>query len=190
MKQKLKNVSASDEKGYAKNSPFSNEARNAYVTEHLTEALLTLLREKPIGDISISELCDEAVVGRASFYRNYESKEDILRAYIGKLFHEWTDKYNEEGDGNRPISELILALFVHFEAYQDFYSLLNARGLVYLLKDIIMGLCGAKPEHSKLEAYSSAFAAYTLYGWIEVWFQRGMQESAEEMSKMFQSQGL
>ncbi len=100
------------------------------------------------------------------------------------------DKYDQQGDGNRPISELILALFMHFEDYQEFYSLLNERGLVFLLKDTIMGLCGPKPEHSKLEAYGSAFIAYTLYGWIEVWFQRGMQESAEEMSKMFQSQGL
>ena len=57
-------------------SPFSNEARNAYVIEHITDALLTLLKDKPIGDISISELCDLAGIGRASVYRNFESKED------------------------------------------------------------------------------------------------------------------
>ena len=29
-----------------------------------------------------------------------------------------------------------------------------------------------------------------LYGWIEVWFQRGMKESAEEMAEMLKAQGL
>ena len=61
-------------------SPFSNKARNAYVIEHITDSLLKLLRDKPIGDISISELCDLAGIGRASFYRNFESKEEIGRA--------------------------------------------------------------------------------------------------------------
>ena len=54
-------------------SPFSNEARNAYVIEHITDALLTLLKDKPIGYISISELCDFSGIGRASFYRNFET---------------------------------------------------------------------------------------------------------------------
>ena len=48
-------------------SPMSNEGRNAYVIEHLTEALLLLLTKKPMENISISELVDTAGVGRASF---------------------------------------------------------------------------------------------------------------------------
>lgn len=70
-------------------SPMSNEGRNIYVIEHITESLLTLLEDKAIEDISISELCDNAGIGRASFYRNYNSKEDILKAYINKLFNGW-----------------------------------------------------------------------------------------------------
>lgn len=29
-----------------------------------------------------------------------------------------------------------------------------------------------------------------MNGWIEVWFQRGMKESAEEMAGMLKAQGL
>lgn len=169
-------------------SPFSNQARNTYVIEHITESLLKLLQDKPVGDISISELCDLAGVGRASFYRNFESKEDILRGYISKIFKEWTDEAG--GKENRPLNELLGLLFAHFEKHKDFYRLLNERNLVYLLKDVIIGLYGPNPGHSKVEAYARAYVAYTLYGWIEVWFQRGMQETAEEIAGMFQAQGL
>ena len=111
-------------------SPFSNEARNAYVIEHITDALIKLLRDKPIGDISISELCDLAGIGRASFYRNFESKDDILRRYINEIFREWTDEADKKE--NRPLNELLGLLFAHFEKHRDFYSLLNERNLVYL----------------------------------------------------------
>jgi len=169
-------------------SPFSNEARNAYVIEHITDALRKLLKDKPIGDISISELCDLAGIGRASFYRNYESKEDILRRYINEIFKEWADELDKKEI--RPLSELLGLLFAHFGKHRDFYSLLNERNLIYLLKDVIIGLCGPKPEHCKEEAYARAYVVYALYGWIEVWFQRGMQESAEEIAGMFKERGL
>ena len=169
-------------------SPMSNQGRNAYVIEHITDALLNLLQEKPIEDISISELCELAKIGRASFYRNFNSKEDILRAYIHQLFQEWT-KENRQWE-NQLLSDLLRSLFTHFEKHQSFYKLLNQQNLIYLLKDVIIRLCGPKPEHSKEEAYARTYIAYTLYGWIEVWFQRGMQETAEEIAEMFQNQGL
>lgn len=169
-------------------SPFSNEARNTYVIEHITDALLKLLQDKPIGDISISELCKLAGIGRASFYRNFKVKEDILRRYINKIFKEWTDESDKKE--NRPPSELLALMFAHCEKHKNFYSLLNERDLIYLLKEVIIGLYGAKPEHCKEEAYARAYFAYALYGWIEVWLQRGMQESTEEIVEMFKIRGL
>ena len=68
-------------------SPMSNEGRNAYVIEHINEALLGLLKEKSLNEISISEICETAGVGRMSFYRNYESKEDVIKNWaIDKVF--------------------------------------------------------------------------------------------------------
>lgn len=168
-------------------SPMSNEGRNSYVIEHITDALLKLLKDKPINAVSISELCDLAGIGRASFYRNFESKEDILKAYINMLFHEWI---NHVEINDIPLSDLVYQMFSHFEKHKEFYELLNNRQLIYLLKDVIIDICGPKPEQSNAEAYAKAFVSYTLYGWIEVWFQRGMQESAEEISSMFKWQGL
>ena len=38
---------------------MSNEGRNAYVIEHINEALLGLLKEKSLNEISISEICEK-----------------------------------------------------------------------------------------------------------------------------------
>ena len=63
-------------------SPYSNDARNRYVTDGITNTLINLLKERPIAEISISEICQNACVGRTSFYRNYETKEDVIKKYI------------------------------------------------------------------------------------------------------------
>ncbi len=168
MEQKTKNV-----------SPFSNESRNAYVVEHLTSSMLALLEEKPITEISISELCGMAGVGRTSFYRNYEEKEDIIKTYIEQLSQDWVGKCKEAPD--LPVKEIVRSVFSHFEANRDFYSLLNKRGLVYLLKDVILDLCGFNSEQEMAAAYSSAYVGFFLYGWIEVWFRRGMKDTTEEL---------
>lgn len=169
MEQKAKSV-----------SPFSNENRNAYVLEHLTGSLLMLLVEKPLEQISISELCDAAGVGRTSFYRNFETKEEILKAHIKHLFCGWMNEW--KSSPGLPLSELVYQVFSHFETNRDFYSLLNKRGLTYLLKDILLDLCGFNPDQEVAAAYSSAYAAFFLYGWIEVWFRRGMKETAAELA--------
>jgi len=169
-------------------SPMSNEGRNTYVVQHLTNAFLELLYEKPISNISISELVDKAGVGRASFYRNYNCKEDILKAYLNELFLEWINEWGE--NKGSPLSEQLKTMIAHFEKHRSFYALLNGRGLTYLLKDIIIDIYGPKPEYEKTQAYASAFFTYALYGWIDVWFQRGMKESSDEIAVMFKAQGL
>ena len=69
---------------------MDNMEKNTYVKTQLTAALLGLLEEKDLRDISISEIASAAGVHRVSFYRNYGEKEDILREYIGQLLGVWT----------------------------------------------------------------------------------------------------
>lgn len=169
-------------------SAQSNEKRNAYVIEHITDSFFELLAQKPISDISISELTDLAGVGRASFYRNFKRKEDIITTHLNQLFREWLSECNK--NNNAPLSEQVRTMITHFETHRSFYTLLNEQGLTYMLKDIIIGFCGPKPEYDMLQAYASSFTAYTIYGWIDVWFQRGMKESSEELYELFKAQGL
>ena len=54
----------------------------------LIEALLDLMEEKPFKDISISELTAKADLSRRTFYRLFETKEDILLYHIKTLWYE------------------------------------------------------------------------------------------------------
>ena len=55
---------------------------NIRVKSNITKALFRLMHEKSFSDISITELIRDAGVARVSFYRNYDSKEDVLVTLI------------------------------------------------------------------------------------------------------------
>lgn len=167
---------------------MDNIEKNTYVKAQMTDALLKLLKEKELKNISVSEITALAQVGRISFYRNYNEKEDILKEYILTLFGKWMKEYDDSGKNSN--DELMGAMFAHLSEYGDFYRLLSDRKLLYLLKDVITWICGPKPEYPNLGAYVAAFISSGLYGWIEEWFARGMQESAEEMTEMLKNRAV
>ena len=65
------------------NLTISNRESNRLTRESLEISLLQLLEKKELAKITISELVNRAGVSRASFYRNYNSKEEILEELFG-----------------------------------------------------------------------------------------------------------
>lgn len=56
--------------------------RPSYAKELLHQALLTLLRKKPLEKVTVSELCKKAGVNRTTFYNYYTAPSDILREIV------------------------------------------------------------------------------------------------------------
>lgn len=175
MKQKAKSVSA-----------LSNEKRNLYSRQQLTKALLTLLKKKELGDITVSELCEEAGVGRVTFYRNYTDMTDIVRQFLLEDNREWTQAIVTE---DIPFNEKFRCIFRHFEDEREVYTVLNRRGLTGLLKDVIEEAWQLKLDGTPAEAYTGAYAMYLVYGFIEVWFKRDMVDSSDEMAMLLSAVG-
>ena len=173
-------------------SPMSNEARNSYVIEQITRALTGLLRAKPIGEVSISELCAAAGVGRASFYRNFDSKEAVLQRQDEALLRRWQRDYDTAKaraltEGREP-DNLMVSLLMFYKENRDFYTLVY-RNDSRILLDTILKICGPLQEDPNAPAYVKAFIAYGIYGAVSEWIRRGMTESAEELAAlMAQSQ--
>lgn len=164
---------------------MDTQEKQTYVKRQLTAALLELLEEKELRDISVSALTAAAGVHRVSFYRSYGEKEDVLREYLLGLFGDWIAKYDRQE--RHSDDDFCVHLFAHLYEYRDFYRLLSRRGLLYLLKDVLVQICGPRPEYPNLGAYTAAFISYGLYGWIEEWAVRGMRESPEEMAALLKS---
>lgn len=152
----------------------------SYVRQQLTTALLDLLQEKDLNDITVSQLTEKAQVGRVSFYRQFTSKEAILAAHIQQLLTPLMSQW-ETSPTPEQSNTYLGQLFGHFDEHRDFYLLLSRRGLFDLLRQELKTRFGPKPTHSNFEAYVTAYFSYGLFGWIDEWFNRGMVENTEEI---------
>ncbi len=158
-------------------SPMSNEGRNTYVINHITDSLIKLMGEKPFNDISISELCDLAGVGRASFYRNFETKEDVLKKRLREIWYEWAKDYENIND----MSYFIESILKYFYKNKDFNLLLYKHGLSQLIYEIVRW--GTKIDESKnnIERYAKSTVTGLIFGAVDEWMRRGMQETPEQI---------
>lgn len=156
----------------------SNE-KDSYVSDKITKALLELLTNYTLKEISISFLCDEAGVGRASFYRNFDSKEDILIKYDAKLIKQWGKEY--ENDKNSTPESLIPSLLIHYKKYKGFYLMMYKNDLSDIVLKTILKACELDKKENNIEAYATSFIGYGIFGIVNEWIKRGMQETTEEI---------
>lgn len=164
---------------------MNNIEKNTYVRKQITNALLLLLKEKDIKDISVRELTDRALVGRVSFYRNYSSKEDILKQESERLLQEWGNLFASM-QTETEYSHFLLSLFDYFRDHSDFYTTLYRAGLSQIIMDTIISTAKISPATANLDAYMRSFWSYGIYGWIIEWIKRGMQESGHDLYELFQ----
>lgn len=82
----------------------------------LRESLLELMREKPIGEITVTELCKNADVNRGTFYTYYKDPMDLLSHIQDGLCREF-DQVLESHRGQSNPRALFLELMQ--VAYED-----------------------------------------------------------------------
>ena len=149
---------------------------NLFVRDCITKALFKLMKSKNYHDITVSALVKTAGVSRNSFYRNYQSIEDILRQYLVEQTSQWWNEYIAD-----PTPNIIAETFQHFLNMREEILLLYRTGLSHLLMEHII-LCGKQSLTGEVSnAYQTAFMSGGLCGLTNEWILRGMKETPAEM---------
>jgi AcrR family transcriptional regulator len=99
----------------------------------LQHALTSLILKKGYDAITIQDICDEANVGRSTFYAHYTSKDDLKRSGFERLRKELVDRQREAQATPGDISDrslgFSLTMFEHARDHIDLYrALVGGRG--------------------------------------------------------------
>lgn len=159
-------------------------ATTDYLKESMGTALLELMREKPIGKISIEEMTAKADVGRSTYFRYFKSKDEVLSFKILCLWKRFSEERG--GDGISQVSpEGIQLLFEFCLSIRPIFDLLYDAGH----QDVILSfyLQGAAPVIDQANAntyYFIQFITFGLFGLMNAWVLGGYKETPEEMAQI------
>ena len=163
---------------------------NKRVKKQICAAFFGLLRQSDADDvdsISISQITSRANVSRMAYYRNFKSKNAIVKYYIDEVM--WSDITDELGDDiDFWTNEYGQVFFSTMKKHRDTILLLESHGYSSVLLSSFNHhneeIAGDMPSNS-IERYKLYYAAGASMNAVLVWLQSGCKESVESMVDSF-----
>ena len=158
----------------------------------LREGLLRCLKHTSIDKLSVSELCRESGVNRATFYNHYEIPKDILM----EIGMEYADEIKRifESSTKLPISEKLAhcleVLYNNKETIKIIYGSGSDQHLTNVSSDIFMWIWGQVGDIVKklnlkhdadyeLVAYAMGMGVYNL---VKIWLTEDVDRTPSEIA--------
>ncbi|MCR5391558.1 MAG: TetR/AcrR family transcriptional regulator [Lachnospiraceae bacterium] len=159
----------------------------------ITESLLKLMHEMPYDEITVKRIILDTDLVRKTFYRNFESKDDVLDSIINKAIDEYVGALENTSD------DPLTVIFNFCRLKKDLFSILQKNNMLYLL---LLKLNEKLPQISKttdpdknpfvklmsgLEPdYLIAFNIGAIWNIISLWVERGMKEDPSEIRHLIE----
>lgn len=112
--------------------------------EMIASTFMEQLNDKPFQKISISELCNKAMVSRQTFYSLFDSKENILYYEYQKRCLSFSSYFEDEN--NITIPKLVHTFIQYISDYSDFFSILVNNNLTVILNTGIKEFLSTCPK--------------------------------------------
>jgi AcrR family transcriptional regulator len=170
-----------------------SDARVRYTKKTLRDCFIALLKEKPIQNITVKELCEMAEINRATFYTHYANPYDLMKQIEDELFEELTNKVLLKfGAKESEFDELMkLAFDIVAENRELCQILFSENGNNRFLNRVLRLARDSSfsrwrkdyPGVSKYQLeYLFAFVVNGAVAVIEQWLQLGMKETPVDLA--------
>lgn len=176
-------------KEFCKVMNLNNKEKNTFAQNLVIEATIKLLSDKELSEITISEISSVSGVSRVTIYRNFPTKEVILKSKLFSIFSYWI-KYHLHPSTREETDTMLAKMFSIILENKELFLLLQKRNLLYLFREILKDVFGPSKNQENFVAYVSAFYFSGIFGWIEEWINRGMMESADIMEEFLRNRTI
>ncbi len=153
------------------------------ISQKITDALLELMKTNDYDSISITDIVNKAGLSRVTYYRHFNSKEDILIRYF-QITKEKFVAQTRLSDGQINNEMIIINLFYNFKANMEANKALRKAKLEnqllnYLSTEFLSNL------PVKLDKYIAYFIAGALFNVLINWLDNDCTDPVEDVSKPF-----
>lgn len=180
------------------------DRRTRYTQRALKESLMELMQEKPIGKITIKEICERADLNRCTFYVYYRDQYALLRCMEDEIIDELNEQlatYHLSSKADEAF-RVVEKIFQYIAHNSDFCRLLlSERGDVEFQKRVmfiaqrqyVLEWGDEKEVDEETAEYLYLFVVNGSIGIVQNWLKNGMHKSSGEMAQLLlrlTSQGL
>ncbi|QAT42476.1 TetR/AcrR family transcriptional regulator [Aminipila luticellarii] len=149
---------------------------------YMAEALLMLMEKKDYADISISEIAAKAGVNRSTFYRNFNSKNEIIKYYFKQIIYKHYFSVSSEPTS---IPNYLLEMFTHYYGYKKELLLMHRANVTHIILEALDEAFSAIHTDTTVEShYATRYHTGGIYNVFLLWFEGGMKETPAEITKI------
>lgn len=155
------------------------------IKESISKSLLELMYLKNFSDISIIEIVDKAGVNRSTYYRNFASKEEIIKFYFNGIMNSYLEEFNRSAE--KTLKNYLGVLFTHFYKNKSEFLLIYKNGLSHLILEALncyFENSTLKPNADIRRQYITYFHVGGIYNFYMLWFTHDMKEKPEELTNI------
>ena len=155
-------------------------AANTFAKECIATALFKLMKEKKYEDITITDIAKTAGVSRVTYYRNFNSKDEIITHYLDELGYQ----LHQETKHLNPIEDTyacVFSLFRYWRRYSDVLLCLYEARLGYMLLDHLNQPISRFAVTTR-EKYEACYYVGSMHNILLEWIKGGAKETPEEMA--------
>ncbi|MGN0292141.1 MAG: TetR/AcrR family transcriptional regulator [Lachnospiraceae bacterium] len=160
---------------------------NLRVKNSITTALFTLMQEKSFAKITVTDIVTRAGVARASYYRNYDSKDDILTTLVSDILEDFKETADYELT-NYLTYKNVERSFTYFKKYKHYLLNLYQSGFASVFLDGLNQFheenAGNMSIHS-IERYRLYIFTGALFNTAIVWMENDTKEDIASISAAF-----
>jgi AcrR family transcriptional regulator len=163
----------------------------------MKEALLTLMVEKDLKDITISDIVRVADLNRGTFYKHYQVTEDVWNEIINEVIYDLRESFREpykniEVLAVNELTTSVIKLFEHVTKYKNFYTLIvNSDTLAkfqhqfcQIIKELALkDLSNSMTDSNINREIHISYQSYAILGMIIEWINGGFKYSTTYMAE-------
>lgn len=169
---------------------IKNDKRSETSANALYHALIETLKTTPLEEVNITKLVAKAMVGRSTFYRNFDEPLDILKWKCDSLFRDLVDefskKYRREQAGQLAF---VQSVFEYWEQRSELLEVLISNKRIDVIQNATAAITTLLKKYDPAGQVESSYYQYSInlrisivVGMMTTWIERGKKESASEIT--------
>lgn len=174
--------------------PLTESRRTRYTRQAMQDALIDLMRERPLAAITVKALCERADVNRSTFYAHYGSVEELLRDIEDQTM-DWVraalDQLLQQSDAT-DIEQGIVHICRYIASNRNHLQILmSSKADARFQQQLLELIYSQRAVLDQLQAYAAdpaeatmlmRFAVSGSIGLLQYWLTTGLQASPESVA--------